>query len=126
MGFEKEQRPVTRQDTRHHAIVSATSDQTLAGTLGIFSLESTSTGDDDGAIFTLNAPKARDEMILVAAVVAATSAPINVVASTGVTFDGTLDVLELTSSGAGCTLIALSTSRWQITGNFGATLVAAT
>ena len=126
MGFTKEFNPVTRQDTRHHAIASATSDQTLTGTLGLFSLESTSTGDDTGAIFTLNDPKVGDEMMLIAAVVAATSAPINVVASTGFTFDGTLDVLELTSSGAGCTLLALSTNRWQLTGNFGATLVATT
>lgn len=104
---------------------AATSEGTLTPP-GNYALESTSTGDGDGPVYTLAAPSSGDLVILAVKTNPTTSSQILVAAATGVTFDGTNDVLGLSSVGAAAVLVGESTSRYMLLADFGATLAATT
>ena len=125
MGLNKRQRPDFLRDNSRIELTSATSAQTLG--FGNYSLESTSTAADTGIVYTLTAPQViGDTQVLVAHTVGATSAGIQLIASTGATFDGTLDVIDMYSPGSGVTIVAQSTTKWGISGGHLITLAAAT
>lgn len=138
MGYEKLQRPLNADsgagagaaDVKGLAAMgftfaAATSAQTLTPP-GNYALETTSTGDGTGPVYTLAAPTSGDLVILAVKTAPATSAQVLVAAATGVTFDGTLDVLGLSSVGAGAILVGESTSRYMLLATFGGTLAATT
>lgn len=137
MGFEKFKRPLdvrTASDSdiltgrTKFAVGTATSAGTLGSKEGFFSLESTSTGDAAGLVFELPAMSTAggDLLGLSVGVVGATSAPLNIVATTDATFDGTNDVMLLGSSNSGAIMVSLSTARWLILGVSDATFAATT
>ena len=142
MGWEHHKRPIDARtgagtDLRVGGTRSVWTSQAAASTAlgprGVFGLASTST-DTTPLVHTLAAPNAGDRLELVVENLATSSSPIHVNAISGGKFDGSTqsgstasaNMITLTSAGAGCALVASSSSRWHLVGNSGCTLSTST
>ena len=135
MGYEKRKRPL---DTRTNsaepdvkfgflrvADVASAAVSTALSPRGVYGLTSTSTGA--AVVWTVKTPTAGDVLeVAISSIGSSSGAPFHVNAGSGVTFDGTNDMITMSTAGAGFSLRALSTARWLMVGNFGATLSTST
>jgi len=130
MGYEKAQRPLF-MGSASFSIASATSAGTTILPRGVTQLNSTSTGVN--VVMSLGAPRVGKKAgfshvtLVVNAIGDTTGGPFHIeAASSGITFDGTNDMVALSSVGASISLIAFSTSRWLVTSGNGFVLGAST
>lgn len=134
MGYEKFKRPIDartgaspdlRMEEFQVGVTTSTAASTALADRGAISLESTSTGAP--VVYTLEAPAEGDFLAFsVDSVGSSSDAPFHVNAGSGVTFDGSNDMVTLSSAGAGITLIGRSSSQWMPVGEVSATLASST
>lgn len=131
MGLDKVRRPVWR-DSFQVVYTAKAAASTAFPTRGVFGVSSTST-DETPLVHTLVAPAQGDVLEVCVENLATSSSPIHINAGDAV-FDcatqagstASADMITLSSAGAGFRLIASSSGRWLMTGNFGATLSTST
>lgn len=134
MGVEKSKRPQLYVGERTQPIKQTSSTQlstTAAGvppvldTMKTHAIASTSTASP--AYFFLDNPKPGDYVqIGINTIASSSQSPLKVQTRGGQTFDGTNDVVTLSSAGASFCATALSTSRWLTWGGFGGALTTST
>lgn len=131
MGFDHVKRPAWRHSFRQQ-FESQAAASTAFQTRGVWGVSSTST-DETPLVHTLVAPAQGDVLEVCVENLATSSSPIHINGGDAV-FDGatqsgstaSADMITLTSAGAGCRLVASSSGRWLMTGNYGATLSTST
>jgi len=126
MGIERIKRPLSRPWADEAPITTSTAASTALLPRGTIALETTSTGSP--VVYTLaDAPRpGRRVAITVKSLASSSDAPFHINAGAGRTFDGTNDMLALSTAGAGVSLVGLTTAQWGLTGSAGATLSTST
>lgn len=106
--------------------ISSTSDGVTISPYGHTVIATTSTGAP--VVFTLAAGEPGMRKVLgVDSLASSSDAPIHInAASSNVTFDGTNDMVTLSTNGSSIVVVARSSGRWDIESDRGATLAAST
>ena len=135
MGFKKEKRPLDLRtgadldlkfDTYRETIVPTTRPSTSFGPRGVFSFTSTSTGAV-GHVFDIATDfKAGDRLTLMIDATTGSTTPWHFNFGSATVAASSADRLVMSTVGSGVSLIAISTSRWLVTGNVGATFSTST
>lgn len=127
MGFDKEQRPRSRAESKFQKFTDSTAASTALDPRGLITLETTSTGAP--VVYTLNRlPKRGDSFAIYAKGVASSSvAPLHINAA-ALSFLGASseEMLTLAIEGNGAEFIAISSARWACIGSNGATFSTST
>lgn len=130
MGFEKERRPFLPHQIRLGDVVESTAASTALQAAGVVSLVSTST--TAFSVHTLaEVPRPGVFLAIHATGVASSSGAHHINAggtAAGEVAFGTSseDMIEMSSEGSGVLLIGLSSDRWAVVGNYGATFSTST
>lgn len=135
MGFDKMKRPLDIRtghdvdflfDTARQGVTATTADSTSLGPRGQFAFASTSTGAA-GPVFDIATDfKTGDELVLMIDAAGGTTTPWHFNFGSATVAASSADMLVMSTVGAGVTLVALSTSRWLVKGNQGATFSTST
>ena len=135
MGFDKFKRPIDARtasaldvkfDTFRETFVATTGPSTSFGPRGVFSFTSTSTGAV-GHVFDIAADfKAGDRLTLMIDATTGSTTPWHFKFGSATVAASSADRLVMSTVGSGVSLIAISTSRWLVTGNVGATFSTST
>ena len=134
MGFQKMKRPLDLRtgadpdfvfDSSRQTITTSTAASTDLGPRGAFAVETTSTGAP--VVYDLAGPQPGDRLsLMVSAMQSSSDAPFHFNLGNVVAPATSADMITLSTQGSGVSLHALSTGRWLIDGNQGATFSTST
>jgi hypothetical protein len=128
MGSLRDKRPRGGARFYRNDLETSTAASTALPANKSYSLVSTSTAAP--VVYTLIAPqKVGDRIDFSVHTIGSSSVgggQFHINAGSGVLISSTCDMLSLSTDGAGASLLALSTSRWGLVGNFGGTLSTST